>query len=253
MWKALAYRAIFRLFFHPLSPYPGPLIGRVTGLYHTFHAWKKDNARNFYNLHEKYGPVVRYAPNGVSIRSHEGVRMLYVNSRYTRKSDSYLAFPRNPEKASLFSAINKAAHARKRRLLRHGFSDSALRAAEITIKRHVATLCQCLEHLENDNEGASKLHGSEPQSQISEWSTPKNFSEWINRFTFDVSSDLSFSKSFHMMKYEENRHIIKIVHETLWADNVVSKASQHLPCPGPPSSHNFDRQARRSICSTNGS
>ncbi|KAH7051100.1 cytochrome P450, partial [Macrophomina phaseolina] len=34
----------------------------------------------------------------------------------------------------------------------------------------------------------------------------------------------TFSKSFHMMKYEENRHIIKIVHETLWADNVTGSA-----------------------------
>jgi hypothetical protein len=147
--------------------------------------------------------------------------MLYTNSRYTRKADSYLAFPRNPETASLFSQINKQTHARKRRLLRHGFSDAALRAAETTIKRHVAMLCQCLEHLNNDEQEGCDI-GSPYLLPRGDWSQPKNFSAWINRFTFDVSSDLSFSKSFGMMKYAQHRKIIKIVHETLFKDNVVS-------------------------------
>lgn len=153
--------------------------------------------------------------------------MLYTNSRYTRKADNYLAFPRNPEKASLFSSINKQVHARKRRILRQGFSDSALKTAGITIKKHVATLCQCLEFLDNDTQEGYVLSGREP-SNSERWSKPKNFSEWINRFTFDVSSDLSFSKSFDMMRYAGNRHIIKILHETLWADNVVSRIAQVL-------------------------
>ncbi|KAF6832077.1 branched-chain-amino-acid aminotransferase [Colletotrichum musicola] len=212
-----------RLFFHPLSHHPGPLIGRLTSLYNTYHALKKDQARNLHQLHEKYGPIVRYGPNHVSIRSSEGVKMLYTNSRYTRKADNYLAFPRNPEKASLFSSINKQVHARKRRILRQGFSDSALKTAGVTIKKHVATLCQCLEFLDNDRQEGYVLSGKEP-SHPGQWSKPKNFSEWINRFTFDVSSDLSFSKSFEMMKYAGNRHIIKILHETLWADNVTGSS-----------------------------
>ncbi|KAF9873688.1 branched-chain-amino-acid aminotransferase [Colletotrichum karsti] len=212
-----------RLVLHPLGRYPGPLIGRLTSLYNTYHAFRKDQARNLHQLHEKYGPIVRYGPNHVSIRSAEGVKMLYTNSRYTRKADNYLAFPRNPEKASLFSSINKQVHARKRRILRQGFSDSALKTAGVTIKKHVATLCQCLEFLDNDKQEGYILSGKE-KSQPGSWSKPKNFSEWINRFTFDVSSDLSFSKSFEMMRYAGNRHIIKILHETLWADNVTGSS-----------------------------
>ncbi|TDZ20877.1 putative branched-chain-amino-acid aminotransferase TOXF [Colletotrichum orbiculare MAFF 240422] len=149
--------------------------------------------------------------------------MLYTNSRYTRKADNYLAFPRNPEKASLFSSINKQVHARKRRILRQGFSDSALKTASLTIKKHVHTLCQCLEFLGGDDHEGYVL-SQEHVSQVGQWSKPKNFSEWINRFTFDVSSDLSFSKSFEMMKFAGNRHIINILHQTLWADNVTGSS-----------------------------
>ncbi|KAL0935886.1 branched-chain-amino-acid aminotransferase [Colletotrichum truncatum] len=212
-----------RLVLHPLSSHPGPILGRLTSLYNTYHALKKNQARNLHQLHERYGPIVRYGPNHVSIRSAEGVKMLYTNSRYTRKADNYLAFPRNPEKASLFSSINKQVHARKRRILRQGFSDSALKTAGVTIKKHVATLCQCLEFLDSDGQEGYTLSGREV-SKPGQWSKPKNFSEWINRFTFDVSSDLSFSKSFDMMRYAGNRHIIKILHETLWADNVTGSS-----------------------------
>ncbi|GJC89905.1 cytochrome P450 monooxygenase apf7 [Colletotrichum liriopes] len=211
---------IYRIFFHPLRSYPGPLIGRISGFYHTYHALKKDQARNLERLHEKYGTIVRYGPNHISLRSAEAVKMLYTNSRYVRKADSYLAFPRNPENASLFSCISKQVHARKRRILRHGFSDSALKSAEITIKKHVNTFCRCLEFLQNDSQEGDAVCGN-ATPLLGQWSRPKNFSDWINRFTFDVSSDLSFSKTFDTMRYATNRHVIKILHTTLWADNVT--------------------------------
>ncbi|TDZ39236.1 putative branched-chain-amino-acid aminotransferase TOXF [Colletotrichum spinosum] len=215
--------AVYRLALHPLSSYPGPLTAKLTGLFNTYHALRKDQARTLHRLHEEHGPIVRYGPNHVSIRSSEAVRMLYTNSRYTRKADNYLAFPRNPAKASLFSSINKQVHARKRRILRQGFSDSALKTASLTIKKHVHTLCQCLEFLGGDDHEGYVL-SQEHVSQVGQWSKPKNFSEWINRFTFDVSSDLSFSKSFEMMKFAGNRHIINILHQTLWADNVTGSS-----------------------------
>lgn len=211
--------AVYRLFLHPLRSSPGPFFARISSLYNTFHIWQRDEARNLHNLHEQYGPVVRYGPNNISIRTPEAIRVLYTNSTSTRKADSYLAFPRNPDKASLFSSINKDVHARKRRILRYGFSDSALKGAETTVKEHVATLCRCLEHLESDDsEGRTTL----AMKSSGAWSTPKNYSTWINRYSFDLSSDLSLSRSFNMMESAENRHIVDVIHENMWAENVVS-------------------------------
>jgi len=214
--------AIFRIYLHPLKSHPGPLFGRLSDLYNTFHIVKKDEARNFHELHKRYGPVVRYGPNRLSIASPDAVRMLYTNSRYSKKADSYLAFPRNPENASLFSSINKEVHARKRRVLRHGFSDAALKEAEVTIKNQVATLLLCLEHLDDDDQEGWKVDAKESAAAPDRWSSPKNWAVWINRYSFDLSSDLSFSKSFDMMRLKDRRLFADGIHDSMWAENVVS-------------------------------
>lgn len=210
---------VYRIFFHPLRSHPGPLIAKLTTLYTTFHVVKKDEARNLHELHEKYGPVVRYGPNHISHRSPEAVRLLYVNSTYTRKSDFYRAFPRSPEETSLFSSIRKDVHARKRRIFRYGFSDSALKEAEVTVKQHVNMLCRSLEHLEDDNGEGRTVANKESTGK---WSTPKNYSIWINRYSFDLSSGLSLSRSFDMMASSTYRDVPEVITTNLWADNVVS-------------------------------
>ncbi len=199
-------------------------MAKVTSLYNTYHIIKRDEARNLHNLHECYGPVVRYGPNHISIRSPEAVRALYTNSTHTRKADSYLAFPRNPHKASLFSAIDKRAHARKRRILRYGFADKALHDAEAIVKRYVHMLCRSLEHLDNDD-GEGRTVVDKPSTGA--WGTPKNYATWINRYSFDLSSALSLSTSFDMMADSTHRYIVDLIHENMWAENVVRRST----CP----------------------
>ncbi|GAP87077.1 putative cytochrome P450 3A31 [Rosellinia necatrix] len=215
---------VFRLAFHPLRAHPGPLFARISDLYNTFHIVKKDEAQNFHKLHERYGRIVRYGPNRLSIASPDAVRMLYTNSRYAKKADSYLAFPRNPEKASLFSVIDKDIHARKRRVLRYGFSDNALKEAEVAIKKHVATLLRCLEHLGDDNQEGWIVDNKEAPGSPDQWSSPKNWAVWINRYSFDLSSDLSLSDSFDMMRKQERRDFEEIIHEGMWGENVTGSA-----------------------------
>jgi hypothetical protein len=199
------------------------LFARISDFYNTYHIIIKDEAQNFHKLHERYGPVVRYGPNRLSIATPGAVRMLYTNSRYTRKADNYLAFPRDPTNASLFSSINKEVHARKRRVLRYGFSDSALKEAEVTIKKHTAILLRCLEHLADDHQ-----HGwtVDEKKSTGQWSTPKNWGEWINRYSFDLSTDLSLSESFDMMRLGERRHFADLIHENMWAENVVRMSTR---------------------------
>lgn len=218
--------AVHRLFFHPLRHCPGPIVARLSDFYNTFHIIKKDEARNLLDLHDRYGPVVRYGPGRLSIRTPDAVRMLYTNSRYVRKSDSYRAFPSDPENPSLFASINKQIHARKRRVIRYGFSNNALSMAEGTIKKHVATLARCLEHLQDDHQEGHIADDKEIGLVSGKWSTPKNFAVWANRYSFDLASDLSLAESFHTMRFDDRRDFPKIIEENLWAENVVSFQSK---------------------------
>lgn len=65
------YRCVYNLFFHPLKHIPGPLLARATAFPYVYkirtgemHSWLQEQ-------HEKYGEVVRVAPQEVSFISAE--------------------------------------------------------------------------------------------------------------------------------------------------------------------------------------
>ena len=51
----LLYRGIF----HPLRRFEGPFLARFSNLYHSSLLKDSDNYRKIYELHQKYGPIVR--------------------------------------------------------------------------------------------------------------------------------------------------------------------------------------------------
>ncbi|KAJ3929376.1 MAG: hypothetical protein NXY57DRAFT_900206 [Lentinula lateritia] len=60
--------AIYRLFFHPLSKYPGPLLASLTDWYEMYYNIIKGGAlvTKINRLHKVHGPVIRIGPNTVS-------------------------------------------------------------------------------------------------------------------------------------------------------------------------------------------
>ena len=50
----------YRLWFHPLTRYPGPFWGRLTNVYAAYHSWKGDLHIDMWRCHEKYGTILVY-------------------------------------------------------------------------------------------------------------------------------------------------------------------------------------------------
>ena len=69
--------AVYRIFFHPLAKYPGPLLAKLTDAYQLYHAWKGDRHLEFWRLHQRYGPAVRFSPNGVCFNSQAALKDVY--------------------------------------------------------------------------------------------------------------------------------------------------------------------------------
>lgn len=66
---------IYRLLFHPLAPLPGPKLAALSSWWQI----RKIIAGKPYELalHDRYGPIVRTAPNEVVCNSKEAFEVLY--------------------------------------------------------------------------------------------------------------------------------------------------------------------------------
>ena len=204
---------IYRVYFHPLSKYPGPFLAKLTDLYSTYHAWKGDRHLEFWRCHEEYGPIVRFGPNSLSFNTNTALKDIYGFKANVRKSDFYSAFPATKDAYSTHSAIDRAQHARKRRVLSHAFSDAAIKSMENHVLAHVRQFCTNL----GEKDSSPALLRDEKR----EWTPAKNMSDQANYLTFDVMGDLCFGKAFGMLERPDNRFAI---------DMVTNAAHRHLMC-----------------------
>ena len=205
---------LYRVYFHPLAKYPGPLLAKLTDLYSTYHAWKGDRHLEFWRCHEKYGPICRFGPNSLSFNTNTALKDIYGFGKNVRKADFYSAFPATKDAYSTHSAIDRSMHARKRRVLSHAFSDTAIKSMEKYILDHIRSFCANL---------GEKSFQSNTVSTIEKkgWTEPKNISDQTNYLTFDIMGDLCFGKAFGMLEKPDNRFAI---------DLVTNAASRHLVC-----------------------
>lgn len=80
---------VIRAFLDPLRTIPGPFAARFTRLWY-FRQLRSGKSRwTEVDLHRKYGPVIRLAPNQYSIDNLEAARQMYGPGTNFRKTDWY--------------------------------------------------------------------------------------------------------------------------------------------------------------------
>ncbi|KEZ38899.1 Cytochrome p450 family protein [Scedosporium apiospermum] len=203
---------VYRLFFHPLSKYPGPWLAKVTNGYQLYHAWKGDRHLQFWRLHQKYGPIVRFAPNGLSFNSSTALRSIYSYRSNVGKAHFYDAFVHPAP--NTHNTRDREIHARKRRVISHGFSDAAVKEMERYVLANVRTFCE--EIGPRGKEGAVSV-----VDEKKGWSPARNMSDWCNYLAMDILGDLCFGKAFRMLESAENRYAL---------DLVAAATKRHLIC-----------------------
>ncbi|KAL7268966.1 hypothetical protein RUND412_008386 [Rhizina undulata] len=199
---------MYRLYFHPLSKYPGPFLAKITSLPALYHAIRGDRHLVAYEAHKKYGRYVRLSPNFVAVNSKEGLKEIYGVNKNVQKPHFYVAAVGHPANYALNTGAetDKQVHARKRKVLAHAFTDSALKSMEQYVVPTIDTLCNIIAAGEQsiDFEGGEKGKGK--------WRG--DMSLWANYLTFDIMGELSFGKNFGMLESEENRYVPKIIDKT---------------------------------------
>jgi hypothetical protein len=71
---------IRRRYFSPLSDIPGPFFASITRLWQIVTLVQGDSINVFYDLHQKYGPFVRVAPNEVSVCHPDAPKQLLLTA-----------------------------------------------------------------------------------------------------------------------------------------------------------------------------
>lgn len=206
---------VYQLYFHPLSNYPGPLLGRLTRLYDVYHAYMGDKHILFYELHQVYGTVVRFSPNSLSINDPAALKIIYAHGANVQKSEFYKCFRAAPQAISTLLATEKQHHARKRRIMGQAFADSALRGFEQYVVGHVEDLVDRIGD-------ATKLASSDATSEKKAWSKPMDMASWSNWLVFDIMGDLVFGRSFHTLKKPDNRRGIFLLGRAARRNYVVA-------------------------------
>ncbi|KAI0100755.1 cytochrome P450 [Nemania sp. FL0031] len=118
---------IYRLYFHPLRKYPGPLIARLSDLYGAYYASRTTLHVRTLQDHERFGSVIRHGPNKLVFSSVDALKDIYKNDRIT-KSCVYLASQRAPNAYGLFNSIDRQMHQTKRKLLGPVVNDRSTQA-----------------------------------------------------------------------------------------------------------------------------
>ena len=192
------------------------MLAKITDWYNVYHAWKGDRHLELWRIHQTYGDVVRLGPNSVSINTATALKDIYGFKANVKKSNFYSVFPATKAAFSTHTAIDKAVHARKRRVLSQAFSDSAMRAMEVHILDNIESWCRYLGNNQEGNkidvnDSMNGYGGSNPVYDSKGWSAPKNMGDWTNYLSFDVLGDLCFGKPFGVMERDENRFLLDLI------------------------------------------
>jgi hypothetical protein len=68
---------LVQIFVDPLRDVPGPGLARFSRLWYLYKIYQGDFETTNIALHEKYGPVVRIAPNEYSVNDVDGAKVIY--------------------------------------------------------------------------------------------------------------------------------------------------------------------------------
>jgi cytochrome P450 len=193
----------FRLLFHPLRNYPGPLIARLTDAYGGFFAMRRRLHLVTYQNFQKYGPIVRQAPNRLVFNTVTALNDIYLDPRVT-KGDAYRKSQINAKYPSMINAIDRDQHRRKRKIVGRALTDRSLRAFEPTIRAQIDIFLRLL---------------------LSSRGKVVDMTERCQRLGVDVIGHLAFGHPFDAQTDETFRFVPRIINTMSWRVNV------YMQCP----------------------
>ncbi|KAI2782496.1 cytochrome P450 [Daldinia loculata] len=165
---------VYQCFFSPLARIPGPFIAKISPIYYAYIAKRGRIHRDLYDLHKKYGKVVRIAPHVLSITDPAAFREIYKAGNRFYKAESYSVL-QGSRPFDLVNQRNEKIHSEQRKLVTRAYSMDSIAYLEPQVDTVLKTF-------------VDQLRAIRVQ--------PINLGYWMQLFAFDVIGAISFSKPF---------------------------------------------------------
>ncbi|PFH49587.1 hypothetical protein AMATHDRAFT_147425 [Amanita thiersii Skay4041] len=210
--------AVFLVHFVPwlldtrgIRSYPGPFLAKFSDLWLGMVSKSGHRSEIIHELHLKYGPFVRIAPNHLSIADPDALNVIYGHGNGALKSNFYDAFVSIAR--GLFNTRDRADHSRKRKIVAHIFSQKSVVEFEPHLQRYVEQLIKQWDRLYdmarkglsgNDGEGGWK--GEDGRLWL-------DVLPWANYLAFDIIGDLAFGAPFGMIEAAQDIALVPKDHK----------------------------------------
>ncbi|PCG89953.1 Cytochrome P450 [Penicillium occitanis (nom. inval.)] len=177
---------IYNRWFHPLSKYPGPFLWTV---FRWPFAWSLQSGNLVHDtkrFHDRYGKIVRLAPNEVSFIDPQAWSDIYGHHKKDHKEFIKNPIWAQPAPNGVLSLINakEKDHPRMRKPFVPAFSVKALKDQEHIIQQYIDLLMKQLTRHANSDLPIVDM---------------KDYYSWT---TFDIIGDLGFGESFDCLRRE---------------------------------------------------
>ncbi|KAF8155951.1 cytochrome P450 monooxygenase [Crassisporium funariophilum] len=231
-WKTLAFLlpATFALVHlipylldpHGIRKYPGPFIAKFSDAWLGLVSKNGHRSEVVHEMHLKYGPFVRLAPNHVSIAEPDALAVVYAHGNGALKSEFYDAFV--SIKRGVFNTRDRHEHARKRKIVSHIFSQKSVVEFEPQIRLYVGMFIKQWDRLFDlalkglsGPEGESGWKGEGGRLWL-------DCLPWANYLAFDIVGDLAFGAPFGMIEAAKDSAVVPTNQEDAM-NNYGSKTS----------------------------
>ncbi|KAK3987511.1 cytochrome P450 [Cladorrhinum sp. PSN332] len=165
----------------PLRRYPGPALAGFSNLWRFYHIRQKKFHLVTQDLHSKYGPVVRIAPNVLDVDYPELLKVVFGIKGEWRKTESVLAsssLVNGNIALNLFSQMDPEIHARWKKPVAKYYAVTGVAPLEGHIDRTVELLCAEMD---------KRFLGEKGEGVI-------DLGKWMNFYSWDSIGALTFSQ-----------------------------------------------------------
>lgn len=198
---ALFLDTIYNIYFHPLRSVPGPLLYRASPLPYALLIPTGRAPHHVHRLHERYGPILRIAPNHLSFTDPSAWRDVYGLHSGGIENPKAPIWYRSLNQDDPHDLLNapKEKHAMLRKALAVGFADRALKAQEDRIQGWIDLFVRKL------GEKVERGGGSAVVDMVG----------WFNWVVFDIMGDLVFAEGFGCLERERDHLFVEMFGEML--------------------------------------